>query len=360
MRTPLYNEHVSLGARIVDFHGWDMPIEYSKIIDEHNAVRKYAGIFDVSHMGDIIISGLDADEFIDHVFPTDITSLEPGHCIYTAFLNEDASIIDDTIIYKINNKKYFFVPNAANIDIIFNWLRKNVSGYDVEVKNVSDDIACIALQGPMYEQVLNKIGYKAVPSFTFSYEKSKFKNAITGKEDVIISGTGYTGEKGVEIICPADEAVEIWKNLIEALKMVNGKPCGLGCRDTLRMEKGMLLSGVDFNNNKTPYECSISFILSNKKDFIGKKRLEERKLTDNDVFRGFISEDRSIPRAGFSIIYNGTQAGNITSGTFSPVLQKSIALGYIKKDVSKSGNEVMIDIRGKKVKAIVSRPKMVP
>ena len=246
---------------MVDFHGWEMPIEYSKIIDEHIAVRNSAGIFDVSHMGDIIISGLDVNDFIDHVFPTDITSMEPGHCIYTAFLNDEASIIDDTIIYKINEKKYFFVPNAANIDIIFNWLKKNASGYDVEIKNVSDEIACIALQGPMYEEVLKKIGYKTVLPFTFSYEKSRFKNAITGGNDIIISGTGYTGEKGVEIICSSDEAVEIWRNLNEVLKPINGKPCGLGCRDTLRMEKGMLLSGVDFNNDKTPYECSISFIL---------------------------------------------------------------------------------------------------
>ena len=345
---------------MVDFHGWEMPIEYSKIIDEHVAVRNSAGIFDVSHMGDIIISGLDVNDFIDHIFPTDITSMEPGHCIYTAFLNDEASIIDDTIIYKINEKKYFFVPNAANIDIIFNWLKKNSSGYDVEIKNVSDEIACIALQGPMYEEALKKIGYKTVPPFTFSYEKSRFKNAITGGNDIIISGTGYTGEKGVEIICSSDEAVEIWINLNEALKPINGKPCGLGCRDTLRMEKGMLLSGVDFNNDKTPYECSISFIITNKKDFIGKKKLEERKLDDNDIFRGFISQDRSIPRSGFAIYHNDTQVGNITSGTFSPVLQKSIALGYIKKDSSKPGNEVFIDIRGKKVKATVSRPKIVP
>jgi aminomethyltransferase len=360
MRTPLYDEHVSLGARIVDFHGWDMPIEYSRIIDEHIAVRKSAGIFDVSHMGDIIISGLDAGEFIDHLFPTDVTSLKSGQCIYTAFLNENASIIDDTIIYKLNDRKYFFVPNAANIDIIFNWLKKNVSGYDVEIKNVSDDIACIAIQGPMYEEVLKGLGYRTVKPFTFSFEKSNYKNAITGGNDVIISGTGYTGEKGVEIICPADEAVEIWKKSLDGLRKVNGKPCGLGSRDTLRMEKGMLLSGVDFNNDKTPYECSISFIVSNSKEFIGKKRLEERKSIDNDIFRGFISGDRSIPRSGFAIYSGDNITGNITSGTFSPILQKSIALGYIKKDSSKPGTEVLIDIRGKKVKAMVSRPRMVP
>jgi aminomethyltransferase len=360
MRTPLYDEHVSLGARMVDFHGWDMPIEYSRIIDEHIAVRKTAGIFDVSHMGDIIISGLDAGEFIEHIFPTDIASLKSGQCIYTAFLDENASIIDDTIIYKLNDRKYFFVPNAANIDIIFNWLKKNISGYDVEIRNVSDDIACIAIQGPMYEEVLKVLGYKTVAPFTFSFEKSAFKNAITGGNDVIISGTGYTGEKGVEIICPAEEAVDIWKKSLEGLNKINGKPCGLGSRDTLRMEKGMLLSGVDFNNDRTPYECSISFIVSNSKDFIGKKRLEERKSTDSCIFRGFISEDRSIPRSGFGIYSGDNPIGNITSGTFSPILQKSIALGYIKKDSSKPGTEVLVDIRGRKVKARVSRPRMVP
>jgi aminomethyltransferase len=359
-RTPIYDEHIKLNAKMIDFSGWDMPLEYTKILDEHMAVRENVGIFDVSHMGDVIIEGPDSNEFVDYLFPTKASDLKEGQCVYTAFLDDDGNIIDDTIVYRMGNHKFFFVPNAGTTDLIVDWVNKHKGNYNVNINNVSSKIASIALQGPKAENVLNEMNIDMPEPFTFAYVDNEYRNELTETDNIIISGTGYTGENGIEFILPAEYAGKLWTRLVELITKYNGLPCGLGARDTLRMEKGMLLSGHDFNRDRNPYECSVSFIVNLDHEFIGKENLEKKKETSNMRFRGFILEGRGIPRQGYPVFSGETKIGEITSGTSSPVLGKGIGLGYIDKKYMKAGNNVEIDIRGRKVTATVSRPKIVP
>ncbi|MCY0851493.1 glycine cleavage system aminomethyltransferase GcvT [Thermoplasma acidophilum] len=358
MRTVLYDEHAKLNAKFTEFNGWDMPLYYRSIIEEHMAVRKHVGIFDVSHMGDVTVSGKDASAFLDHMFPTKVSNLKNGECVYTAFLNDSGLMIDDTIVYRMGEDSYFFVPNAGTTEKIYRWVSDHSAGYSVKIENVSNRISSIALQGPESEEVLNELGFSYPGYFKFQYVSGKYMNAITGKDQIIISGTGYTGEKGVEFIIPNEHAVELWKKLLEAINKRNGLPAGLGARDTLRMEKGMLLSGHDFNEDRDPYEASVSFIVNNDEDFVGKKNLEIRRRSDHEIFRGFVLSD-GIPRNGNPIKAGGKRVGTVTSGTISPVLNKGIALGYIDKAYSKENTEVMIEIRSVDHKAVVTKPRIV-
>ena len=357
MRTILYEEHVKLGAHIVDFHGWDLPLYYSQIITEHLAVRNNVGIFDVSHMGDIVVDGKDSELYLNHMLPSDITKLNAGECIYTAFLNHDGKIIDDCILYRVSEDRFLIVPNAAMKNRILSWMLENVSDYNITITDLSDEIGCIAVQGPRSQDLISTIGFDFPQQFRFVLNDFNHTNSITGKNDVLISGTGYTGEKGVEIIGPNLSILHIWKNLMKYIDEFNGKPCGLGSRDTLRMEKGMLLSGSDFNENRTPYEASISFIVSNQDNFIGKEKLVSKPI---EIFRGFISTDNGIPRSGDKIQSDGLIVGNVTSGGYSPSMSKGIALGYINRKFSDIGKEVEIIHSNKKIGARISRPKMFP
>lgn len=359
MRTALYDEHRRLGAKMIDFHGWEMPLEYSSIINEHMSVRNNVGIFDISHMGDIVISGQDADSYVDYIFPSKVSLLKENECMYTSFLNETGNMIDDTIIYRISSNKFFLIPNASNIDKIYNWMIENKNNYVVDIKNYSDKISHIAVQGPESIKIINDLGMEFPETFKFLYHKYDAYNEITDNNNIIISGTGYTGEKGVELIVPNERAPEIWELVLKEVEKNDGSPCGLGARDTLRMEKGMLLSGQDFNENKNPYEASVSFIINYDHEFIGKNELIKQKTEYNDIFRGFKLENKNIPRNGFDIYVNGDRVGNITSGTVSPILNIGIGLGYIDRKYSKTGNNVYIQIRGKPVKAEISKPRII-
>ncbi len=358
-KTELNNEHKKLNAKMIDFHGWEMPLEYSGIIYEHLAVRKHVGIFDISHMGDIIISGNEANKFVDYIFPSKVSSLNVNECLYTSFLDENAMMIDDTVIYRLNTDKFFLIPNAATIDKIYNWLLKNKNNYDVNICNCSDKISHIAVQGPDSYNVLNDINIEIPENFKAVYHKINYNNVLTEDNSIIVSGTGYTGEKGVELIVPNEIASEIWEELLKKIKKYNGLPCGLGSRDTLRMEKGMLLSGQDFNENKNPYEASVSFIINYDHNFIGKNKLLDAKENYNNIFRGFILENKNIPRNGFEIYSNNNELiGNITSGTLSPILNCGIGLGYINKKYNKINDIIYIKIRNNMVKGKISRPKI--
>lgn len=359
-RTPIYEEHIKLNAKMIDFSGWEMPLEYSKILEEHMAVRNNVGIFDVSHMGDVIIEGPESNEFVDYLFPTKVSDLKENQCVYTAFLDENGNIIDDTIIYRLGDFKFFFVPNAGTTDLIMDWVNSHKGNYNVNINNVSKKIGSIALQGPKSEDVLKDMKIDMPEPFTFYSVDIGLRNEITGNNDMIISGTGYTGEKGIEFIIPEEYSKDLWRRLIEVIGKYNGLPCGLGARDTLRMEKGMLLSGHDFNRDKNPYECSISFIVNLDHDFIGKESLERKKDTSNLRFRGFILEGRGIPRQGYAVYIGENKIGEITSGTSSPVIGKGIGLGYIDKKYMKAGTEVEVDVRGRKISATVAKPKIVP
>ena len=357
-RTALYDEHVKLGAKIIDFHGWDMPLQYTRILEEHMAVRRNVGIFDVSHMGDIIVEGKESAAFLDHMFPTKISSLKTGEATYTAFLDNNGMIIDDTIVYRLSEDKFFFVPNASMIGIIHGWVLENKGKFDVKITNVSDDISCIAVQGPRSEEVIDELGLRFPEPFKFIEIKGNYRtNSITGNNSIIVSGTGYTGEKGVELLVSSFNAPQLWERIIGIIGKKSGLPCGLGARDTLRMEKGMLLSGTDFNRDRNPYECSISFIVNNDSDYIGKKAIENK---GDEVFRGFRLSGKLIPRAGSEVFLNGSKIGKITSGTLSPMLETAIALGYVKREFMKPGLVVDISIRGKMEKGTMGKPKIVP
>ncbi len=359
-RTALYERHLEAGAKMTEFGGWEMPLQYTRIMDEHMAVRNHAGIFDVSHMGDVVIKGKDSVKFVDYILPTKASDLQPGKCVYTAFLDENGYIIDDTIIYRTGEREFFFVPNAGPTEDIIKWIEENRKGFEITVENYSYDMSSIALQGPDSEKILNKMGLKLPEPFTFYYSEIGHNNPMTGKNNMIISGTGYTGESGIEFILPNSYANDLWKILMGYMSEFNGLPCGLGARDTLRMEKGMLLSGHDFNRNRTPYECSISFIMNEDHEFIGREKVLENKEKSSLRFRGFIMDEKGIPREECKIFHGDNEVGEITSGTLSPVLKKGIGLGFIDKKYMKSGTEVEIDIRGKIFKATLSRPKMVP
>lgn len=357
-RTPLYEEHVRLGAKIIDFHGWDMPLQYTKILEEHMAVRNKVGIFDVSHMGDVVVSGKDAAKFLDHMFPTSISSLKEGEAVYTAFLNDDGKIIDDTIVYRLAEEKFFFVPNASMIDIMLEWVNTHKNDYDVDIINYSNDIACIAIQGPESRDVVSSLNLPFADSFKFNVVEGNYNNnRLTESNSIIVSGTGYTGETGVELLVPAKDAASLWRKVLGIVKEKSGLPCGLGSRDTLRMEKGMLLSGTDFSSDRNPFECSISFIVNNQGDYIGKKSIENK---GDYIFRGFRLNGKMIPRAGSKVILDNQEIGIITSGTLSPVLDSAIALGFVKRKFIKSGPAVMISVRDKLMDAEMGRPKIVP
>ncbi len=357
--TALYDEHKKLNAKMIDFHGWEMPLEYTGIIKEHMAVRKNVGMFDISHMGDIVIEGKDAGKYVDYIFPSLVSELENNQCMYTAFLNNSGNIIDDTIIDRINENKFFLIPNASNIEKMFRWMEENKSNFDVNIYNYSDKISHIAVQGPSSPEVLKRLGIEFPETFKFIYYKTDKFNVITGENNIIVSGTGYTGEKGVELIVPNESAACLWNKILGIIKDIDGLPCGLGARDTLRMEKGMLLSGQDFNEDRNPYEASISFIINYNHEFIGKSELMKKKDNFEYIFRGFILNNKNIPRNGFEVFVDNSSIGKITSGSISPILNQGIGLGYINKKYRNYNNDVFIKIREKMVPAKISKPRII-
>ncbi len=356
MRTPLYDEHVKLNAKFVDFHGWEMPIQYTSIVEEHKQVRSSAGLFDVSHMGKVLIRGKDASKFMSYMLPSDIVNAPIGKAIYSAYLNENGMMIDDTIAYKVADDEVFVIPNAATTGLIFDWLNRNSKGFNVDIINYSSELSILALQGPMASKVMESIYPKAnsLDHFTFTKASDKFGNKKL-ENVTFVARTGYTGEDGFEIILPNERSIEFWKKILSDYRV---KPIGLGARDTLRMEKGFLLSGQDFNLDRTPIEAGVSWIINWDHDFIGKDKLWEIKDSLEERFRGLISLDKSIPRSGSKIYLNGKEIGKLTSGGFSPSLSKGIGLGYVSKDV-KIDTEVEFEIRGNKAKGIIKKPRLV-
>ncbi|MFA5772789.1 MAG: glycine cleavage system aminomethyltransferase GcvT [Thermoplasmata archaeon] len=343
--TPLHEKHIELGAKMVNFNDWDMPIQYTSIIEEHMAVRKKAGMFDVSHMGDLIVSGNDAAEFINKVQTANIKKLSVGRMKYTHLLNDEGKIIDDLIIGKLIEKEFLWVVNAGTTDIVLNWLNKHVEG-DVKIKNASDEYGCIAIQGPLAQNTLQKLT---------DYDLSQIKffgfDHVELGEKCIVSRTGYTGEDGFEIISKPETTVDLWDELLDAGKEYGIKPAGLGARDTLRLEKGYLLSGQDFHNNRTPLEASAEWVVHWDHEFIGKNILvEQKKRGDYDRFVGMELLERGIPRTGHQISKNGKKIGTVTSGTMSPVLKKGIALGYVSYKYNEIGMDLTINIRDEEVK----------
>jgi len=348
-KTSLYNEHVNLKAKIVDFAGYQMPIQYGGIIQEHLAVRKSCGIFDVSHMGEFIISGSEATKFLNEITTNDVSKINEWQAQYSAMCYEDGGIIDDILVYKYPDH-YMLVVNCANIEKNFDWIIAN-KPENVDFANISSTIDLIALQGPKSKDILSK--YTDVDLNDIEYYHFCIAN-ICGFP-VTLSRTGYTGELGYEIYADGNAIKNIWKSLLQSENQI--MPAGLGCRDTLRMEMKYVLYGNDINEKTNPIEAGLGWITkTNKTSFIGKEKLIDLQLSHSKKLVCFEMIDRGIPRPGYSISNDSNAIGIVTSGTQSPSLNKGIGLAYVDKKYSKTGTSLFVDVRGKKLKCKIVKP----
>jgi len=351
-KTKFYNVHKKLGAKIVEFAGYEMSIQYSSIIAEHNAVRNSVGVFDVSHMGEVFVSGNKALDFVQHITVNDASKLTPGRVQYSAMCYPDGGIVDDLLVYRLAENEFMLVINASNIDKDFQWMNDN-NKLGVTLENRSDEYSLLAVQGPESKEVLKKLTDADLDNLEYYH----FIKAQVAGLNMILSRTGYTGELGYELYFTGDEkkTEELWEKIFKAGKEFDIQPIGLAARDSLRLEMGFCLYGNDIDKTTNPLEAGLGWITKlNKDDFIGKEKLLEiRSKGLTKKLCGLISEEKAFPRHGYDIKSNGKIIGKVTSGTVSPVLEKPIALGYVEKEFSNEGSEVGILIRGKDVPARV-------
>ena len=354
--TPFTEKHIALGAKMHEFAGYNMPIEYSGIIDEHLTVCNGVGVFDVSHMGEFWVKGPHALDFLQKVTSNNVAALVPGKIQYTCFPNEDGGIVDDLLVYQYEPEKYLLVVNASNIEKDWNWcVSHNTEG--AELENSSDNMAQLAVQGPKAIQALQKltdINLADIPYYTFKVGE------FAGEKNVIISNTGYTGAGGFELYFYPDAAMKIWDAVFEAGAEFGIKPIGLGARDTLRLEMGFCLYGNDLDDTTSPIEAGLGWITKfvDGKNFTNRSMLEKQKA-EGTVRKlvGFEMIDRGIPRHGYELTTaEGDKIGVVTSGTMSPIRKIGIGMGYVKPEYSKIGSEICIDMRGRKLKAVVVKP----
>ncbi len=377
--TPLNDEHRKLGAKMVWFAGWDMPIQYTSIMDEHMTVRNACGAFDVSHMGDFIIRGPGAAEAIDLLMTNDVRRAPVGRCVYSHLLDDHGKILDDTIATPLGKDEYFMVPNAATTSKMRKWVEGHLDG--PELVDMSSDLAAIAVQGPRAKDVVARLtsadlspvkffwatfarldGIKAKGSSPKT-DLLKVRKPANGQGDGImacLSRTGYTGEDGFEVICENADAVEVWRAVLEKGRNLGLRPIGLGARDTLRLEKALLLSGTDFDGSQTSVQTGPSWVVDWEHRFIGKETLEaQRAAKGYDKLVCIAAKDKGIPRHGYEIHRDGAKVGVVTSGTLSPVLKKGIAMGYVPVGMSAVGTQVQIKVRDMLVAAEIVKPPFV-
>lgn len=343
-KTCLYDSHVALGAKMSPFAGFMMPIQYSSITEEHNAVRHAVGMFDVSHMGEIFVSGPDAEKFVNHIFTNEIRGFEPGKVLYGMMLHPDGGVVDDLLVYREFEPDHFLlVVNAANIDKDYEWILAQTEGYDVKVVNDSDNWGQIAVQGPGAEKVVKEVlGLAEAAELTFyTYYEAQWNG-----HRMVVSRTGYTGEDGFELYTTCEDIKEIWKKLLD-----NGVvPCGLGCRDTLRFEAGLPLYGDELSDTITPIEAGLGmFCKLDKEEFIGKDVVAKQKAEGTErKLVGIELEDKAIPRATYPVeTEDGTQVGVVTTGYHSISLEKSICFAMVQTAYSKLDTPLWIRIRKK-------------
>jgi aminomethyltransferase len=353
-RTQLYEVHQQ-SAKLTVFAGFEMPIWYKGVIPEHLTVRNSVGIFDISHMGRVIINGIDSEHFLNYVITNDVSKLSPNSAQYSVMCNENGGIIDDFVVYRLEKEKFMMVSNATNREKDYNWLIRNAKGFNVKIEEISDDVAMLAVQGPNAEKTLQKISTEDLSKI----ERFKCGHLRLANIDVFLSRTGYTGEDGFEVfiwgasLAKPDNAIRLWSIVLETGKTFGIEPCGLGARDTLRLEAGMCLYGNDIDENTTPLESGLGFVVKFQKDnFIGKEALLKQKNEGIKHKRiGIQMIDQGIPRPSFEIYGNeGEKIGHITSGTFSPLLKYGIGMGYIQAFHAQEGNIVNVQIRDKMVK----------
>lgn len=347
----LADVHIALGAKMVPFAGYNMPVSYAGINVEHECVREKLGVFDVSHMGEFIIKGKDALDLLQRVTSNDVSLLADGKIQYSYFPNEDGGIVDDLLVYRIDAETYMLVVNASNIDKDLNWIKKfNTKG--VDIKNISDDTSLLAIQGPKAAEVLQaltSVNLKDMVYYTFE------KGTFAGKENILISATGYTGAGGFEIYFKNEDAHHIWNAIFEAGKNFGIQAVGLGARDTLRLEMGFCLYGNDIDDTTSPLEAGLGWITKFTKEFTNSKALLEQKTAGvAKKLVGFEMIDRGIPRHDYQVVdAQGNTIGRVTSGTQSPSLNKAIGMAYVDAAQAKADTEIFISIRDKALKAKV-------
>lgn len=352
-KTALYDKHVSLGAKMVPFAGFEMPVQYSGVTEEHFAVREKAGVFDVSHMGQFFIEGPNAKKLLQHVTSNNVENLVDGQAQYSCLPNGNGGIVDDLIIYKMNDEKYFVVVNASNIDKDWNHITKFKDIADANLKNASDEMSLLAIQGPKATEALQKltdVNLSEIPYYHFTV------GTVAGVQDVIISNTGYTGSGGFEIYFKNEDANKLWDEVLKAGEEFGMIPCGLAARDTLRLEKGFALYGNDIDDTTSPLEAGLGWITKlDKGEFVDSEFLKKQK--EEGITRklvGFEMQEKAIPRHDYPVVdAEGNVIGKVTSGTMSPMKKIGIGMAYVAKPHFKLGSEIFIQIRNKNVPAKV-------
>lgn len=352
-KTALFDAHVSLGGKIIDFAGWQLPVEYSGILPEHHAVRKQAGLFDVSHMGEVDVIGKDAAKFVQNLVTNDVSVMVDNQVIYGLMCYEHGGVVDDLLVYKRHDESFYLVINASNVDKDFAWMQENAKGYDLTLTNLSPEISEVAFQGPIAEEVLQTLtsyDLSSIKFFTFA------ENVEIAGVKCLVSRTGYTGEDGFEVYTQNADIVTVWDAILEAGKDRGVLPCGLGCRDTLRFEAALPLYGNEIDKDISPLEAGLGMFvkLETPDDFIGKAALVAQKaegLKRKTV--GFELLDKGIPRHGYPVLVGGETIGVVTTGYLSPTLEKTIGIALIDAKYADIGTEIEIGIRKNTAKAQV-------
>lgn len=351
----LNDTHEALGAKMVAFAGYNMPIQYEGVSTEHIHVREKLGVFDVSHMGEFMIRGEGAADFLQYITSNDVSKLYDGKVQYSCFPNDQKGIVDDLLVYRLSADEYMLVVNASNIEKDWQWLQKHVGNYKLTMEDVSDEYSLFAVQGPLAAkamQSITKIDLAAMSYYTFEIGN------FAGVDEVIVSATGYTGAGGFEIYVKNANAQAVWDKVMDAGANYDIKPIGLGARDTLRMEMGFCLYGNDIDDQTSPLEAGLGWITKFDTNFAyADKFAEQRQWGVKQKLVGFVMKDRGIPRKDYIILnHNGIAVGRVTSGTQSPLTRKSIGLGYVDNEHAKPGDEIYIKVRNKSLLAVVQRP----
>lgn len=350
-KTPLYDEHVKLGGRIVDFAGWEMPVQYSGVMEEHRAVRKAAGLFDVSHMGQFLITGPEAAACVQSLTTNDVSKMTDGRAQYSILCNERGTVVDDIIVYRFSPTRFILVVNASNVDKDFAWVTQH-NQKKATIENVSDQYALIAFQGPKAPELLQTLTSTKLSEIGTYY----FTEGTVAGKNAIIARTGYTGEDGFELFLAPKDAPAVWQALLEKGKPHGVLPTGLGARDTLRLEMKYSLYGHEITDETNPLEAGLAWVvkLDTPEDFVGKNALLEiKRKGPTRALIGFEMKDAGIPRQGYPILVQGKTVGIVTSGTMSPSIERAIGIGYVPLAASQIGSTISIDIRGRAREAVV-------
>ncbi len=351
-KTPLNEVCRKYGGKMVDFYGWQLPMQFEGILKEHEAVRNSAGIFDVSHMGQIFVTGANAFKLVQKINTNDFRKATIGRGLYSHMLNQEGGIIDDVICFCLALNRYLIITNAATTEKDFEWIKKKADKMNLKVENKSGQFAMVAIQGPNAPQIVKKFKPETENMVRFRILETEFKG-----EKIFISRTGYTGEDGFEIIASNSVIAEVWEEIMQLGQAYSIKPCGLGARDTLRLEAGYLLYGQDIDDKHTSLQANCGWVVCfTKGSFIGKGILEKQKKEGiKRKLAGIVLKERGVPRSGCKVYLEGEEIGNLTSATFSPTLKKGIGMGYFNNTGLKPGREIEVEIHSRKIKGEICK-----